>query len=290
MTRGIVVDSTARLTPADLEELSARCVIRVVDLTVRVGDDERPDSAWSPSEVCDALRAGSQVSTSMPSPDAFVHALSELAEAGVEDALIVTMSGAMSGTAEAAKRAAETSAIPVRVVDSQTVSAGVVGAVRVATQTSGMDVDSAAEVVATWCRTSTRIAFIPESLDQLQAGGRIGAAAALIGKALSIVPVLGLTDGAVVTRAKVRTRSKAVARLSAFAREAIADLDGSEGVEIVLLHSEEQLADANRAAHELMDELSDVGYPVESRVVSTVITAHVGPGTVGVVVQTRPGG
>ena len=298
MTRGIIVDSTARLTPKDVEEFSARCVVRSVDLTVRVGEEDRCDSAWTPDEVCSALRQGRRVVTSMPEPDAFAQALHELESAGADDVLILTMSGEMSGTAKSARAAAALSPLPVEVVDSRTLSAGLLGAVRVAAHTSGMELTTAAEEVAQWCRTSTRVAFIPESLDWLQTGGRIGAAAALIGKTLSIVPVLGLSDGRVVTRSKVRTRGKAVAKLVDFVRESCDVLGGDEPVDIVVVHSEQDVDGANAAARELVGAVAevvaglsvDVQVNVETRVVSTVVTGHVGPGTVGVFVQSRPGG
>ncbi|MCG7299534.1 MULTISPECIES: DegV family protein [Brevibacterium] len=298
MTRGIIVDSTARLTPEDFEEFSAHCVLRTVDLTVRVGEEDRRDSAWTPTEVCSALRRGQRVATSMPEPDAFAHALHELEEAGVDDVLILTMSGEMSGTFKSARAAAASSNLPAEVVDSLTLSAGLVGAARVAAHTSGMELTAAAQEVAHWCRTGTRVAFIPESLDWLQAGGRIGAAAALIGKTLSIVPVLGLSDGRVVTRGKVRTRSKAVAKLADFVRESCDVLGGEAPVDIVVVHSEQDVDGANAAVRELVNAVAEVvaglgadaQVNVETRVVSTVVTGHVGPGTVGVFVQSRPGG
>ncbi len=298
MTRGIIVDSTACLTQQDFEELSAHCVVRTVDLTVRVGEEDRPDSDWTPQEVCDGLRNGQRVSTSMPEPHAFTQALQELESAGVDDVLILTLSGALSGTAESARAAAASNPIPAEVVDSLTLSAGLLGAVRVAAHTSGVELGAAAKEVAQWCERSTRVAFIPESLDWLHAGGRIGAASALIGKTLSIVPVLGLSDGHVVARTKVRTRSKAVAKLAGFVRESCELLGGHGPVDIVVVHSEQDIDSANVAARELVDAVAEVvdslgakvQVRVETRVASTVVTGHVGPGTVGVFVQSRPGG
>lgn len=298
MTRGIIVDSTARLTRQDIEELSAQCVVRTVDLTVRVGEEDRPDSDWTPQEVCDGLRSGQRVSTSMPEPHAFTQALEELKSAGVDDVLILTLSGALSGTAESARTAAVSSPIPAEVVDSLTLSAGLLGAVRVAAHTSGVELGVAAKEVAQWCKSSTRVAFIPESLDWLHAGGRIGAASALIGKTLSIVPVLGLSDGHVVARTKVRTRGKAVAKLADFVKDSCELLGGQGPVDIVVVHSEQDIDSANVAARDLVDAVAEVvdslgakvQARVETRVASTVVTGHVGPGTVGIFVQSRPGG
>lgn len=303
MTRGLVTDSTARLTAADIAQLteSGGVSVRVVDLTVRVGDEERLDSQWEPAHVCAAMRAGQVASTSMPAVSAFSHAFDDLIASGVDDIVVLCMSGALSGTVGAARQAAKHCAVPVRVVDTATVSAGMVGALRQAARCAQVPLDTAAEVVATWCAQSTRVAFIPESLEFLRAGGRIGAAAALLGKTLSIVPLLTLKDGEVTTYAKVRTRGKARAKLVDFvaqAVDAVTHSDATQPVEIVFLQSQDGSDADAEALNELrftvenspkLAHLVDRAH-IETRVISTVITAHVGPGTVGVVVQTRPGG
>ena len=83
-----------------------------------------------------------------------------------------------------------------------------------------------------------------------------------------------------------------------FVRESCDVLGGDEPVDIVVVHSEQDVDGANAAARELVGAVAevvaglsvDVQVNVETRVVSTVVTGHVGPGTVGVFVQSRPGG
>jgi hypothetical protein len=55
--------------------------------------------------------------------------------------------------------------------------------------------------------------FYVDTLEFLRRGGRIGAASALLGTALSVKPILHIVDGAIVVRDKVRTAGRALARL-----------------------------------------------------------------------------
>lgn len=292
MTRGLITDSTARLTEADIAGLGIP--VRVVDLTVRVGEEVRPDSRWDPDELCAAMRAGARATTSQPAVGEFVRACEDLAAGGVTEVVVLTMSGRLSGTAQAAREAADLSPIPAQVVDTLTVSAGMVGAARIVAATAGLGLAESAEVVRRWCARGTQVVFVPESLQFLSAGGRVGAAAALVGKTLKIVPILGLEVGSVVTRAKVRTRGKAVTKLAESVRHAVVDVAGtygSQAVEIVLVHAEGSPEGANPVLEALRAELVGVGDSAPSmRVLSTVVTAHVGPGTVGAVVQALPNG
>ncbi len=58
-----------------------------------------------------------------------------------------------------------------------------------------------------------------DTLEYLKRGGRVGAAAALIGSALAVKPILTITDGLVVPLERVRTQAKALGRLESLAVE-----------------------------------------------------------------------
>ena len=59
----------------------------------------------------------------------------------------------------------------------------------------------------------TRALFYVDTLEYLRRGGRIGSAAALLGTSLSVKPLLHMSDGRIVLLEKVRTSTKALARL-----------------------------------------------------------------------------
>ena len=68
--------------------------------------------------------------------------------------------------------------------------------------------------------TATTSLFYVDTLEYLRRGGRIGAAAALLGSALAVKPLLEIVDGRVGTLEKVRTSARALSRLEELAVEA----------------------------------------------------------------------
>jgi DegV family protein with EDD domain len=128
----------------------------------------------------------------------------------------------------------------------------------------------------------TRTFFYVDTLEHLRRGGRIGAASALLGTALSVKPILHMVDGEIVVREKVRTASRALARLVDLAVEAA----GESPVDIAVHHLAAPERAAELAAH-LRQRLGDrmrVCYQTE---IGAAVGAHVGPGLVSVVVHTR---
>ena len=123
--------------------------------------------------------------------------------------------------------------------------------------------------------------FYVDTLDYLRRGGRIGAAQALFGSALAVKPLLQLEGGRIEPLEKVRTASKAIARLE----EIAADRAGGAPVDIAVHH----LAAPDRASA-LADRLRNrVPGLADLHVseVGAVIGAHTGPGLLGVVVSSR---
>ena len=86
---------------------------------------------------------------------------------------------------------------------------------------------------------SASVLFYVDTLEYLRRGGRIGKAAALVGSALSVKPLLHLVDGHVTPLEKVRTASKALARLEEITVERVGD--GAADVAV------QHLANADRA-------------------------------------------
>ncbi len=70
---------------------------------------------------------------------------------------------------------------------------------------------------------ATTSLFYVDTLEYLRRGGRIGAAAAMLGSALAVKPLLTLIDGRIATLEKVRTAGRAVGRLEELAVAAAED-------------------------------------------------------------------
>ena len=123
--------------------------------------------------------------------------------------------------------------------------------------------------------------FYVDTLEYLRRGGRIGAAAAIFGGALSVKPLLTITDGKVANLEKVRTAGKALNRLEALVLEAAGDRQVDVCVAHLASHARaEQLAE--RLTEELAGNLG--GREVWCTELGAVLGAHVGPGMVAVCV------
>ena len=257
----LVTDSTAYL-PADLVSSHGITVVPVQVVVAGQAYDE--GTQITPTEVAEALRAWKVVTTSRPSPERFAQAYAAAAEAGATAVVSAHLSGEMSGTVDSAALAAKESPIPVRVVDTRSVAMamgfGVLDGVRAAE--SGADVDDVADAV-------------------LRRGGRIGAATALVGQALAVKPILELVDGHVAPLEKVRTSSKALARIE----DLVIERAGGRPCDIAVHHLD-SAARAETLAGHLVARLADSRVLVSE--VGAVVGAHVGPGMVAVAVSPRP--
>jgi DegV family protein with EDD domain len=278
----VVTDSTSSLP----EGLAAQRDIRVVPLSVRLGAQVgREGVEIDTTQLCAALADRClDVQTSRPAPAAFLDCYRAALDAGASAVVSVHLSRELSGTWEAARLAAdEIGADRVRVVDSRAACMGLGYAVLAAADTAddggGIDeVAAAATDVARRCR----IFFSLDSLERLRRGGRIGAAAAWVGTALAVKPLLHVAQGRILPLEKVRTTARAAQRLVELAAQAA----GEGPVDVAVQH----LAAAARAeevAARLRERL-DVARLLVSEV-GAVIGAHVGTGLVGVVVVPRTG-
>ncbi|MER6396166.1 DegV family protein [Kitasatospora sp. NPDC001603] len=275
----LVTDSTAYLPQQAVD----RHEIAVVPLSVAVGDTVLAEGVEiSPKDVAEALRGKQRVTTSRPSPEAFAAAYRAAAEAGAKGIVSVHISAELSGTAEAARLAAAEAPVPVRVVDSRLVGMALGYGVLAAAEAieAGRELDEVVAAVA--ARTAVTSGFFyVDTLEHLRRGGRIGAARALLGSALAVKPLLHLDGGRIEPLEKVRTASRAIARLEEIAVEQA----GEREVDIAVHHlaAEERAEPLAERLRGRIPGLRDL-YVGE---VGAVIGAHVGPGLLAVVVSPR---
>lgn len=278
MTVAVVTDSTAYLPR---EQAEAAGVV-VVPVQVVIGAESHDETAITSADVAAALRAWTPVTTSRPSPHAFLEAYESLAASGARAIVSVHLSGAMSATAESASLAARDSPVPVTVIDSRLIGMGLGFCVLSGAQAAaaGAGADDVADVVRRRMRR-TEVLFYVDTLEYLRRGGRIGAAAALVGSALSVKPLLQLVDGHVEPLEKVRTASRAMLRLE----EVTVERSGHSAVDVAVQH----LANPDRAhalAARLQERLDGRGTLTVSEV-GAVVGAHVGPGMLAVAIAPR---
>lgn len=280
----LVTDSTA-LLPRDVAEARG---VTVVPLQVVVGAtsyDEGVDPEATPETIAAALREFTPVSTSRPTPAVFLEAYEKAAAAGAREIVSIHLSGEVSGTFESAQLAARESPVPVHAVDTRQLGMAVGFAVLSAADVldAGGTAQAAVDAARARAEASTSLFYV-DTLEYLRRGGRIGAAAALLGSALAVKPLLKIVDGRIGSLEKVRTAGRALARLEELA---VTAADGRQ-VDVAVAHlanpdRAEALAEGLRRRFE--GQLGDRDVAVGE--VGAVIGAHVGPGMVAVVVAPR---
>src|SRR5215218_7711342 len=271
MPIAVVTDSTASLPSAVAAEhrivvVPLQVVIgaQVFDEVLEEGGTGKSLMGATPAMVAEALREFRPVSTSRPTPAALLEVYERAAAGG------------------ATEIASKDAPVPVHPVDSRQVGVATGYAAVSAAEVLAAGGSALEAVEAAHARAAAATSlFYVDTLEYLRRGGRIGAAAALFGGALSVKPLLKIADGRVVNLEKVRTAGKALNRLEALVLEAA----GEAPVDVCVAHlashdRAEQLAE--RLGEELADNLG--GRAVWCTEVGAVLGAHVGPGMVAVCV------
>ena len=280
MPVALVTDSTASLSA----ETAAEAKIGVVALQVVIGADVYTEGEdVTPQMVSEALAAYVPVNTSRPTPAQFTAAYERAAAAGATEIVSVHLSSKMSGTFDSALLAAKTAPVPVTCVDSTQVGVATGFATLRAAAIRDLGGDAQACAEAAWqAGQHSFTLFYVDTLEYLRRGGRVGAAAALIGSALAIKPLLTMNEGLISPLEKVRTAAKALARMEALTveRSAVFDRGFDVGVQHLASPTVAQ-AVAKRLAASLGKD------SIEVREVGASIGAHVGPGMIGVTLTPR---
>jgi DegV family protein with EDD domain len=279
MTRArVVTDSTAGLSPEECAALG----ITVLPLYVLVGQERLKEGVdIATEELFRRMRNTSMIpKTAAPEVADFEQVYRELCR-GSDEVISLHISGRLSQTVDNAREAADLllGRCNIAVMDTQSASAGLAILVREAAElaASGMRLD---DLVPTLRGLIPRIymVFFVESLDYLEAGGRVGRAQALLGNMLNIKPLLILEDGEILPLEKVRTRGKAVEKLAEFVSE-------FPQIEQLNILQEEETEDTEALRELIREHFPKLDMPVVPY--GPVLASHVGPGAMGVVVFER---
>jgi DegV family protein with EDD domain len=271
----VVTDSTAYLPP----ELVKEVAIHVVPLTLIMGDNVWRDGVdIDPPAFYDLLRTSPDFpKTSQAGIADFQELFVELSR-DAEGIVAVLVSGELSGTLNSAQAAAANLPhIPIEIIDSRGTSMmlGFPALAAARAAAAGGDLQAVAGAARALIGKA-HVYFIVDTLEYLHRGGRIGAAAKLLGSALNLKPILEIRDGVAQPVARVRTRRKALSRVYELLDE---QLGAGDRVHMAVLN-----VAAREEAAFFRKELEARFHPVEmlETECSPVIGAHVGPGTVGV--------
>ena len=243
-----------------------------------------PDNGqMDPKVFYEKLRNGAEGTTSAINVGVFQTEMARIASEG-RDILCISFSSGLSTTYQSACIAAKTvmeefQGCTVTVVDSLAASLGQGLLVYLAVQEKRKG-RSMAETAAFVERTRDHIChwFTVDDLNHLKRGGRVSAAAALVGTMLQMKPVLRVDEeGRLIPMQKVRGRKASIASLL----EKMDEL--AEDASVVFISHGDCEADA-RSLEKMIREK----YPVKTFVlnyVGPVIGNHSGPGTLALFFQ-----
>ena len=272
----LFTDTSANLPVEIIDEYG----IEVVPFSYTIdGVEYIPEREFDGKAFYAAMRAGSEVKTSMVNAGTFIERFKPALDAG-KDVLYIGMSGGISGTANAALMAKQEldEEYPDRkivVIDTLAASLGegllVIKAAEQLRDGAALDAieEDIRAQVPHMCQS-----FTVDDLKYLKKTGRVSGAAAIIGNVLSIHPILiGDYEGKIVVKSKVRGMKRTLDALA----ERYAELSLSKTETIGIAH-----ADNEEGKAYLVQRLRDKGLTGKCLSVcyEPVTGSHVGPGTV----------
>lgn len=272
----LFTDTSANLPAEIIDEYG----IEVVPFSYTIdGVEYIPEREFDGKAFYAAMRAGSEVKTSMVNAGTFIERFKTALDAG-KDVLYIGMSGGISGTANAALMAKQEldEEYPDRkivVIDTLAASLGEgLFVIKAAEQLKdGVALDAIEEAIRAQVPSMCQ-SFTVDDLKYLKNTGRVSGAAAIIGNVLSIHPILiGDYEGKIVVKAKVRGMKRTLDALA----ERYAELALSKTETIGIAH-----ADNEEGKAYLVQRLRDKGLTGKCLCVcyEPVTGSHVGPGTV----------
>lgn len=278
----IATDSTADIPKAICEELD----ITVLPLTILAeGKEYRDGVDITPAEFYEILE---RAETMPVSSQVYSHHYTSLFEdcwkTGVTDLVQITLNAKGSGTYQAAvlskdlffeehPEAAEQ--LRIHIIDSGTYSMGyglaVIHAAKLLKQ--GAELEQILTEVKDWV-AHARPVFVPLELKFVKKSGRVSAAAAFVGDALGMKPLISFEDGESKVLSKARGENKAIAAL---VENCLSERKAGTDYALVYGNNPEAFEKLKEACAEALDMPPIAEYPV-----GNVISINTGPNIVGI--------
>ncbi|WP_414054140.1 fatty acid kinase binding subunit FakB1 [Macrococcus equi] len=273
MKTAIITDSTAYLPDSIIKSLD----IRIISLNVIFKDEIFVEQDYDVQTFYERMRTEKELpTTSQPTTGEYVALLEQLKDEGFTDCISIHLSSGISGTYQNAITAGSmVDGIDIHPFDSE-IAAMAMGfyVIRAAELKNSL---SPEEIIAELedMKKDIHAYFIVDDLKNLQKGGRLTGAQALIGSMLQVKPILHFVDTKIVPYDKVRTKKKAIKQIKTlFAQET---KDYSD-ITAVLIH-----ANASEEADDILAELK-AEFPHVDFVKSyfgPVIGTHLGERSIG---------
>jgi DegV family protein with EDD domain len=268
----LVTDSTSDLPAEWIQQYE----IGIVPLTIVFGDQQFLDGVdLSAKKFYERLTLEKQhPTTSQPTPKSFLEAYQQAVAKGAEEVVVFTISSAMSGTIESARRAAAECSIPVHIVDSHNNSMGlgwqVIAAARAREAGGGLE---AMLVAAEPVRKDMVYYITLDTIEYLSKGGRIADAARFLSSFLQIKPLIYVKPETGTVGASIPARSRKSA-IDGLYKEFFKHFTLGQALHITVLHND-ALPEAEALAEKVRQEYSPKELLIS--IVSPVLGVHTGP-------------
>lgn len=279
----ILTDSTGYINEKARKELD----IHVVSLGISFGDDCIKETDIDNESFYQMMAEKGIPTSSQPSVGDLENEMQSVVEKG-DQLCCVFLSSEMSGTFSTARLVKKMlmekyNHAKIAIVDSGSncmqLGFAVIQAARAAK--AGMVLEQVEKAAIDNIKRS-RFLFIPENLDYLRKGGRIGGASALIGNLFKIIPILTVENGKTTVLMKVRSKGNAV---KAMIKKFVEDIS-QYGLGEVVIHHINCIDEAKEFAAMIKDKL-DFNPKIDIVDIGPVIGLHVGPGAIGIAYYTQ---
>ncbi len=270
----VITDSAADITDADME----RYDIHMVPCRIQFGERGYLDKvSISTDEFYEELRSNPHhPTTSQPAPGDFRRQFEFLAS-HFEDVLSINLTGAASGTYQAARSAAERTRAPgnIHVIDSLNASMGqgLLVVLAAACADAGKSIDATIGVINEQLQHTRTFALLNE-LRYAVRGGRLPAWVRTVADALRLTPIIGTKpDGRIALCGFLFGSGNRAKRFARF----VARRAPRGNVDVAIGHAvcEQDAVALEQAIHE---RLPDIG-KLSTTAIGTALGVHGGPGT-----------
>ncbi len=258
--------------------------VKVLPMPFLIGDETFfEDIDFTQEEFYRKLGGEGEVSTSQPSPEAVTSAWDELLAKG-DEIVYIPMSSGLSGSCQTARMLAEDYDGRVQVVDNQRISVtqrqSVLDAMELAERGwSALQIREYLEEM----KMESSIYIMLDTLKYLKKGGRITPAAAALGSALRLKPVLQIQgeklDAFTIARTKKQGVSKMLAAMEDDINRRFGGMENIQNIHLEVAHTNNE-----EAALEFVDLIKEK-FGVEEVIMNPLslsVSCHIGPGALAI--------
>lgn len=277
----VMTDSNSGITQDEAKEMG----VTVLPMPFIIdGETYYEDISLTQGEFYEKLAQNADVSTSQPSVEDVLKYWDKALE-DADEVVYIPMSSGLSGSCSTAQMLSQDYDGRVQVVDNQRISVtqrqSAMDAMELAER--GMNAAQIKELLEQE-KMQSSIYIMLDTLTYLKKGGRITPAAAALGTALRLKPVLQIQgeklDAFTIARTKKQGVAKMINAMETDIKERFGGLDNMENIHIEVAHTANE-----EAAKEFVEELRE-HFGVKNEIIcnplSLSVSCHIGPGALAV--------